>query len=254
MLNQFSRLELAVGQEGLTILKNATVAIIGIGGVGAQAVDALARSGVGKIILIDKDNVDITNINRQLHATLDTVGQSKVTLMENRIKSINPECEVVTYHMFLDENTADQLFVHELDFVIDACDTVSAKLLIIKTCLAKNIRFIASMGAANKMDPTRFQIADITKTTYDPLAKVIRTKLKKERIHGKVPVVFSTESPIVPRRDVNETVGNKDAEIRKAKMPPSSNAFAPTVAGLICASYVVNTLLETVEIHTVENK
>lgn len=252
MLNQFSRLELAIGAEGLALLQQATVAIVGIGGVGAQAVDALARSGVGKIILIDKDNVDITNINRQLHATLDTVGQSKVTLMEQRIASINPDCEVITYHMFLEEETKDLLFQHDLDFVIDACDTVSAKLLIIKECLARKIRFISSMGAANKMDPTRFQIADITKTTYDPLAKVIRTKLRKERITGKVPVVFSTESPIVPRKDVNEVVGNQDAKIRKAKMPPASNAFVPTVAGLICASYVVNTLVADVQIQTVE--
>ncbi|MGL4623856.1 MAG: tRNA threonylcarbamoyladenosine dehydratase [Culicoidibacterales bacterium] len=252
MLNQFSRLELAIGAEGLELLQEATVAIVGIGGVGAQAVDALARSGVGKIILIDKDNVDITNINRQLHATLDTVGQSKVTLMEQRIASINPDCEVITYHMFLEEETKALLFQHDLDFVIDACDTVSAKLLIIKECLARGIRFISSMGAANKMDPTRFQIADITKTTYDPLAKVIRTKLRKERIRGKVPVVFSTESPIVPRKDVNEVVGNQDAKIRKAKMPPASNAFVPTVAGLICASYVVNTLVADVAIQTVE--
>lgn len=252
MLNQFSRLELAIGAEGLALLKQATVAIVGIGGVGAQAVDALARSGVGKIILIDKDNVDITNINRQLHATLDTVGQSKVTLMEQRIASINPECEVVSYHMFLEEATKELLFQHELDFVVDACDTVSAKLMIIKECLAREIRFISSMGAANKMDPTRFQIADITKTTYDPLAKVIRTKLRKERIQGKVPVVFSTESPIVPRADVNEVVGNQEATIRKAKMPPASNAFVPTVAGLICASYVVNTLVADVPMRTVE--
>lgn len=252
MLNQFSRLELAIGAEGLAILKGASVAVVGIGGVGAQAVDALARSGVGKIILIDKDDVDITNINRQLHATLETVGQSKVTLMERRIATINPECEVVSYHMFLEEATKDKLFGHKLDFVIDACDTVSAKLMIIKECLARDIQFISSMGAANKMDPTRFEIADITKTTYDPLAKVIRTKLKKERITGKVPVVFSTESPIVPRQDVNETVGNQASTIRKAKMPPSSNAFVPTVVGLICASYVVNTLMREIEIKTVQ--
>ena len=252
MLNQFSRLELAIGSEGLNLLKQATVAVVGIGGVGAQSVEALARSGVGKIILIDKDNVDITNVNRQLHATLETVGQSKVTLMQERIATINPECEVVPYHMFLLEDTKDVLFNHELDFVVDACDTVSAKILIIRECLKRNIRFISSMGAANKMDPTRLQIADIQKTTYDPLAKVIRTKLKKERIYGKVPVVFSTESPIIPRADVNETVGNQESSIRKAKMPPASNAFVPTVAGLICASYVVNTIVSEINIQTRE--
>ncbi|MGL5916824.1 MAG: tRNA threonylcarbamoyladenosine dehydratase, partial [Culicoidibacterales bacterium] len=151
-----------------------------------------------------------------------------------------------------EETTKEILFAHDLDFVIDACDTVSAKIMIIKECLARKIRFISSMGAANKMDPTRFQIADISQTTYDPLAKVIRTKLKKERIYGKVPVVFSTESPVVPRQDVNEVVGNQAALIRKAKMPPSSNAFVPTVVGLICASYVVNTMMNDIEIKTVQ--
>lgn len=226
MLHQFSRNELAIGQEGLDKLKNTTVAILGVGGVGSFAAEACARSGVGRIILVDKDDVDITNINRQLVAYLSTIGKSKSAVMKERIADINPECEVIDLHMFYTEETYEEFFSYQPDYVIDASDTVKYKIHMIKECLKRNIKIISSMGAANKTDPTRFKIADISKTHTDPLAKVIRLKLRKEGIKKGVPVIFSDESPIVIRQDVAQTVGNPDAEIRKAKMPPSSNAFA----------------------------
>ena len=252
MLHQFSRNELAVGTEGLNKLKNTTVAILGVGGVGSFAAEACARSGVGRIILVDKDNVDITNINRQLVAYLSTVGKSKSAVMKERIADINPECEVIDMHMFYTEETYESFFELKPDYVIDASDTVIYKIHIIKECLKRNIPIISSMGAANKMDPTRFQIADISKTHTDPLAKVIRTKLRKEGIKKGVTVVFSDESPIVIRPDVAEYVGKPEAEIRKAKMPPSSNAFAPSTAGLIAASWVVNKILADIKINRVQ--
>ena len=252
MLHQFSRNELAIGKEGLNKLKNTTVAILGVGGVGSFAAEACARSGVGRIILVDKDNVDITNINRQLVAYLSTVGKSKSAVMKERIADINPDCEVIDMHMFYTEETYESFFELKPDYVIDASDTVIYKIHIIKECLKRNIPIISSMGAANKMDPTRFQIADISKTHTDPLAKVIRTKLRKEGIKKGVTVVFSDESPIVIRPDVAEYVGKPEAEIRKAKMPPSSNAFAPSVAGLIAASWVINKILADIKMNRVQ--
>ncbi len=253
MLHQFSRNELAIGKEGLDKLKNTTVAILGVGGVGSFAAEACARSGVGRIILVDKDNVDITNVNRQLVAYLSTVGKSKSAIMKERIADINPECEVIDMHMFYTEETYESFFEQNIDYVIDASDTVMYKIHLMKECLKRNIPIISSMGAANKMDPTRFQIADISKTHTDPLAKVIRTKLKKEGIRKGVMVVFSDESPIIVRPDVVEEVGNPNAQIRKAKMPPSSNAFCPSVAGLIAASWVINDILKDIKINRVND-
>jgi tRNA threonylcarbamoyladenosine dehydratase len=254
MLHQFSRNELAVGKEGLDIMKNSTVAVLGIGGVGSFAAEALARSGVGRLILIDKDDVDITNVNRQLIALLSTIGQPKADLMKERIKDINPECEVIALKMFYTEETYEQIFEYGLDFVVDASDTIIYKIHLMKECLKRGIPMISSMGAANKMDPTRFQIADISKTHTDPIAKVIRTKLRKEGIRKGIPVVFSDESPIVIREDVRKVVGKDDAPIRKAKMPPASNAFVPSAAGLIMASYVVRELLKDIKIQRVKDE
>ncbi len=254
MLHQFSRNELAIGKEGLEIMKNSTVAVLGIGGVGSFAAEALARSGVGRLILIDKDDVDITNVNRQLIALLSTVGRPKVDIMKERIQDINPDCEVIALKMFYTEETYEEIFGYNLDFVVDASDTIMYKIHLMKECLKRGIRIISSMGAANKMDPTRFQIADISKTHTDPLAKVIRTKLRKERIHKGIPVVFSDESPIVIREDVKKEVGNQNAPIRKAQMPPSSNAFVPSACGLIMASYVVRELLKDIKIRRVSDE
>lgn len=253
MLHQFSRNELAFGKEGLEIMRNSTVAVLGVGGVGTFAAEALARSGVGRLVLVDKDDVDITNVNRQIIALLSTIGQPKVDLMKDRIKDINPECEVIALKMFYTEETYEQFFEHGLDFVIDASDTISYKIHLMKECLRRNIPIISSMGAANKIDPTRFQIADISKTHTDPIAKVIRTRLRKEGIRKGIPVVFSDESPIVIREDVRKVVGKEDAEIRKAKMPPASNAFCPSTAGLIMASYVTRELLKDIKIYRVND-
>jgi len=244
MLHQFSRCELAFGPEGLEKLKNSTVAVLGIGGVGSFTVEALARTGVGKLVLIDKDVVDITNINRQIHATLHTIGQSKSELMKERVAAINPECEVVTMQMFYNEETADQLFEHDLDYIVDAMDTVSAKIHLILEAKRRNIPIISSMGAANKMDPTRFEVADISQTSYDPIAKVIRRELRKQRIYKGVKVVYSKEIPVTIRTDVREQiVADPNSPIRKVKQPPASNAFVPSVAGLILASVVVSDLI-----------
>lgn len=248
MLHQFSRNELAIGPEGLQTLRNATVAVLGVGGVGSFAVEALARSGVGRLVLVDRDNVDITNINRQIHALLSTIGRPKVELMKERIADINPECEVIALQMFYTEETYEQFFAYDLDFVIDASDTIVYKVHLMKQCLKRGIPIISSMGAANKMDPTRFRIADISKTHTDPIAKVIRAKLRKEGIRRGIPVVFSDEKPVKIREDVRQVVGNDASPIRKAKMPPSSNAFVPSVAGLIMASYVINELLKDIPI------
>lgn len=246
MLHQFSRTELAIGPEGLEIMKNSTVAVLGIGGVGSIAAEALARTGIGRLILIDKDVVDITNVNRQIHALTTTVGQPKTELMKDRIKLINPECDVITLQMFYTEETYEKLFAYDLDYVLDASDTISYKIHLIKQCLARKIPVISCMGAANKMDPTKFQIADISKTAMDPIARVIRQKLRKEGIHKGVKVVFSTEESIKPRQDVTQKIVPENApEIRKAKQPPASNAFVPPVAGLIMVSAAVRDLIKS---------
>ncbi|MBP1156535.1 MULTISPECIES: tRNA threonylcarbamoyladenosine dehydratase [unclassified Paenibacillus] len=244
MLHQFSRTELAIGPEGLEVMKNSTVAVLGIGGVGSIAAEALARTGIGRIVMIDKDVVDITNINRQVHALMSTVGQPKADLMRDRVLQINPECDAIALRMFYTEETYEKLFEYPLDYVIDASDTISYKIHLIKQCLQRKIPLISSMGAANKMDPTRFQVADISKTTVDPLARVIRHKLRKEGIKKGVKVVFSTEEPMKPRVDVTQKIVPENApEIRKAQQPPASNAFVPPVVGLISVSVAVKELL-----------
>ncbi len=248
MLHQFSRTELAIGPEGLEVMKGSTVAVLGIGGVGAIAAEALARTGIGRLILIDKDVVDITNVNRQVIALTTTVGQPKVDLMHDRIKQINPDCDVVPMKMFYTEETYEKLFEYKLDYVLDASDTIGYKIHLIKQCLERNIPIISSMGAANKMDPTKFQVVDISKTHTDPLAKVIRTKLRKDGIKKGVKVVFSTEDPVKPREDVTQRIVPENApEIRKAQQPPASNAFVPPVAGLIAVSVVIRDLLAAAE-------
>ncbi|MFD1030531.1 tRNA threonylcarbamoyladenosine dehydratase [Metaplanococcus flavidus] len=251
MLHQFSRNELAVGKEGIEMLKDSTVAILGVGGVGSFAAEACARSGIGRIILVDKDNVDITNVNRQLVANLSTIGQSKSAVMKNRIADINEDCEVIDLHMFYTEDTYEEFFSYNPDYVVDASDTMIYKVHLMQECHRRGVKIISSMGAANKTDPTRFKIADISKTHTDPLAKIIRKKLRQAGIRKGIPVVFSDESPIIVREDVVGSVGKPDAAIRKAKMPPSSNAFAPSTVGLICASWVVNDITSSIPINRV---
>lgn len=233
----FDRLRLNMGSEAVENLAKKTVLIVGIGGVGSFTCEAIARCGVGKIIIVDKDVVDITNINRQIIALQSTVGKSKVEVMKERIMDINPNCEVVAYQCFFNEDTVNIFTDHSIDFVVDACDTISAKYFIIEYCLKNGIQFICSMGAANKIDPTKFQISRLEKTSYDPLAKVLRKKVKDNRLKGKIPVVYSTE---IPRKAVVEV---REGETRKDKHPPSSNSFTPSACGLILASFVINSLV-----------
>ncbi|MGG4146970.1 tRNA threonylcarbamoyladenosine dehydratase [Paenibacillus algorifonticola] len=249
MLHQFSRTELAIGPEGLELMKGSTVAVLGIGGVGGIAAEALARTGIGRIILVDKDVVDITNVNRQIHALTTTVGQPKADLMRDRIKLINPECDAVSLRMFYTEETYEKFFEYPIDYVIDASDTISYKIHLIKQCLERKIPIISSMGAANKMDPTKFEVVDISKTHTDPIARVVRQRLRKEGINKGVKVVFSSETPKKPRQDVTQRIVPENApEIRKAQQPPASNAFVPPVAGLIMVSVVVQDLLAKADI------
>lgn len=252
MLHQFSRNELIIGKEGLNILKNARVGVLGIGGVGTFAVESLARSGIFKFVIMDKDNIDITNVNRQIHATVKTVGNSKVEEMKKRILDINPNCEVIAIKDFYTEETCEKFYAKRLDFVIDACDTVKYKIHLIEYCLKNKIDFISVMGAANKMDPTKFEIADISKTSVCPLAKKIRLHFKNKKVKNKIKVVYSTESPLVAKKEYLEKIGNTNSNIRKQQIPPSSNAFCPSVAGLIAASYVYKKLLKNIPINTIE--
>ena len=233
MLDQFSRTELLFGKEAMDKLKGSRVAVFGIGGVGGYAVEALARSGVGTLDLIDDDKICITNLNRQIFATRSTVGKYKVDVAEARVHDICPNIKVNTYKCFYMPDTADDFDFSEYDYIIDAIDTVTGKLEIIKRAKALNVPVISSMGAGNKIDPTKFQVADIYKTSVCPLARVMRYELKKRRVkHLKC--VFSTEEPITPRQ--SEEVSGK-------RQTPGSCAFVPSVAGLIIAGEVIKDII-----------
>ncbi len=182
MLHSFSRTELLIGTEGLEKLSRSKVSVFGIGGVGSFVVEGLARSGVGKFVLVDDDTVCLTNINRQLHATRKTVGKPKVKLMQDRILEINPKAEVITYQKFYTPETAEELFHTDSDYIVDAVDTVSAKIDLVVRAKQMGIPIISSMGVGNKLDPTKFEVADIYSTSIDPLAKVMRRELKKRGI------------------------------------------------------------------------
>ena len=203
MVNQFSRTELLIGKDGLEKLSNSRVAVFGIGGVGGYVVEALARSGVGAIDLIDNDKVALTNLNRQIIATHKTIGQNKVDAAEERILDINPNVKVRKYNLFFTPETTEMIDFLQYDYVVDAIDTVVGKLEIIERCKKANIPVISSMGAGNKMHPELFEISDISKTSVCPLAKVIRQELKKRRIN-KVKVVYSKELPIKPKSETDE--------------------------------------------------
>ena len=248
MLHQFSRTELLIGEESLQKLKDSTVAIFGIGGVGSYTVEGLARSGVGKLILIDDDCVCLTNINRQLIATHKTVGKPKVEVMKERILEINPQAKVTTYQTFYLPDTADQFHFDEYDYIVDAIDTVTAKIDLICKAQAKNIPIISCMGAGNKLDPTKFEVTDIFKTSICPLAKVMRKELKKRGIPS-LKVVYSKESPIVPTETETSSCATScicpSGTTRKCTTRhqiPGSVSFVPSVAGLIIAGEVIKDL------------
>lgn len=232
------RTELLLGNTQIQRLQQATVMIVGIGGVGSYCAEALARSGIGRLVLVDHDTVSISNLNRQIHATYETIGKLKTDVMKERILSYRKDCEVLTYPLFYQAEANSELFQTPIDFVVDAIDTVSAKLELISYCLENKLPFISSMGMANRMDPTAIQITELMKTSYDPLAKVMRSQVRKKRLKGKIPVVYSSEQPVKQNKTVDP-----DGETRKMRIPPASSPFVPTAAGLACAGYAVKTIL-----------
>ncbi|MEQ8155944.1 MAG: tRNA threonylcarbamoyladenosine dehydratase [Clostridiaceae bacterium] len=247
--HSLSRTELLIGEEGLNKLKNSKVVIFGIGGVGSFAVEALARSGVGTLTLIDDDTICLTNLNRQVHATYDTISKSKVEVMKERVLSINKKCNVITYETFVTPENISDFIPEGTDYVVDAIDTVSSKIALAVYCENKDIRIMSSMGTGNKLDPTQFKVTDIYKTKVCPLAKVMRYELKKRGVKS-LKVVYSEEMPIKPRAEevVNCktgcvcTGGTKKCTVRR--QIPGSISFVPPVAGMIIASQVVRDLLK----------
>lgn len=249
MLNEFSRTEILLGEVAMKKLKDSTVAIFGIGGVGSYVAEALARSGVGKFVLFDDDKVCLTNINRQLIATRKTIGRKKVEVMAERILDINPNAEVEINACFYLPENADEYDFSKYSYIVDAVDTVTAKLELIMRAEEKNIPIISSMGAGNKLDPTQFEVSDIYKTSVCPLAKVMRHELKKRGIK-KLKVVYSKEMPIKPMDDNSMSCkvncicppgATRKCTDRRAI--PGSVSFVPSVAGLIIASEVVKDLI-----------
>lgn len=234
MQHFLSRTERIIGSENVEKLKNSKVVILGVGGVGGFATEAIARSGVGTIVLVDKDEVDITNINRQIIATNSTIGQPKVEVMKNRILDINPKCNVIVNKVFIDESNISDLIDKSADYVVDAIDTISSKISVAVWCEKNNIRLISSMGMGNKLDPTKIKVSNVYKTSVCPLAKVMRHELKKKNIK-KLKVVYSEEQPIKPR------ISPEEANMRKKA--PGSIAFVPSVGGLIIASEVIKDII-----------
>ena len=225
-LGWLERQDSLIGEENSAKLQKSSVMIFGIGGVGSFVAEALARTGVGKIILVDFDTVSLSNINRQLIADTTTVGMKKTAVMANRIRNINPDCTVVEKDIFVTaENASEIISSQKVDFVIDAIDNVTAKISIITYCKQNDISIISSMGTGNKLDPGKFKIADISKTTVCPLAKVMRYELRQRDVK-KVPVLYSEEEPVV-----------------KGQRVPASISFVPSVAGLMIAGYVVKQII-----------
>jgi len=237
MIDQFSRTKLLVGKDGIEKLKKSIVAIFGIGGVGSYTAEALARAGVGNLVLIDKDNISVTNINRQIHSTTKTVGMSKVEVMRDRILEINPKADVKIFNDFYTPENAERMIDKRYSYIVDAVDTVSAKIDLVVRAKEYNIPIISAMGAANKLDPTKFEVTDIFKTSVCPLARVMRKELKNRDIK-KLKVVYSKEEPIK-----NESVNELEKLSPGKKSIPGSISFVPSVMGLIIAGEVVKDLI-----------
>ncbi len=248
MLNQFSRTELLFGHEAMDKLAHARVAVFGIGGVGGYTVEALARSGIGTLDLIDDDRVCLTNINRQIYATRKTIGQYKVDVAKERCLDINPNLAVNTYKTFYMPDTADQFDFSDYDYVVDAIDTVTGKIALVMQAQEAGVPIISSMGAGNKVDPTAFQVADIYKTSVCPLAKVMRRELKKRGVkHLKV--VYSKEPALTPLEDMSISCRSHcvcppgtQRKCTDRRAIPGSNAFVPSVVGLIIAGEIIKDL------------
>lgn len=239
-VHEFSRTELLIGEEGLQRLRHATVMILGVGGVGSHCIEALARSGVGKLILVDNDTVSLTNINRQSIAYHSTVGRYKTHVMKERIADICPQTEVITYEMFVLPENMEQIFEQRPDYIIDAIDTVTAKIALVEKALELDIPIISSMGTGNKLHGELFEITDISKTSVCPLCKVMRKELRARGIYH-LKVVYSREKPIdVSQRTTDEEKGSR-------RSLPGSVSFVPPIAGLLLAGEVIRELMEEVE-------
>ena len=245
MLSQFSRTELLIGKEGMERLGNSRVAVFGVGGVGGYAVEALARSGVGELDLIDNDQVALTNLNRQIIATTKTLGRDKVDVAKERVLEINPSAKVNIYKTFYLPETKDQFDFTKYDYVVDAIDTVSGKISLAVQAQEVGTPIISSMGAGNKLDPTAFQVTDIYKTSVCPLAKVMRRELKKRGIK-KLKVVYSEEKPITPGENIEM---EKEQQMQQRQVP-GSVAFVPSVAGLIIAGEVIKDIVQRTDLST----
>lgn len=250
MLNQFSRTQLLLGQEAMEKLASKRVAIFGIGGVGGYVCESLVRTGIGHFDIVDDDKVCLTNLNRQIIATRSTVGKDKVEVMKERMLDINPKADINVHKCFFLPENADDFPFEEYDYVVDAVDTVTAKIEIIMRCQEKGVPVISCMGAGNKLDPSRFRVADIYKTTMCPLAKVMRREMKKRGVK-KLKVVFSDEKPVTPLEDMSISCKSNcicppgaERKCTDRRAIPGSTAFAPAVAGLILASEVVKDLVE----------
>lgn len=241
-MNFLSRTELLIGSDSLEKLKSSQVAIFGIGGVGSYAAEALGRCGIGKLVLIDYDIINETNINRQIHSTTNTIGKVKVEVMKERLLEINPRINVDIYNEMYSENTSNYLINKEYDYVIDAIDMVSSKIDLIIKCIEAGIPIVSSMGAGNKLDPTKFEVADIYDTAMCPLAKVMRHELRKRGIQ-KLKVVFSKEKPLKQTSKFYENTKDDLLSISNTIKSPGSISFVPSVAGLILASVVVREII-----------
>lgn len=226
----FERLERLIGKDNLNKLHSKTVAVIGLGGVGGYALETLIRNGIENVIIVDNDTVDLTNKNRQIIALDSCIDKNKVDVFEKRIKDINKNVNIIKLNIFLNDETKDELFKYNIDYLIDACDTVKTKIMLIKECLNRNIKIISSMGTGNKFDPKKLSITEIKKTSYDPLARIIRKKLKEENINDKVIVLSSLEKPV---KFKNRT--------------PASYSVVPNTAGILIGDYIIKDIIKTEE-------
>lgn len=222
----FDRLELLIGKEALNKLKTKKIVVLGLGGVGGYVVESLIRSGIENITIIDYDTIDITNLNRQIISVKSNIGKLKTDEFEKRILSINENVQITKLNLFIDENNIDEILTKDIDYFIDACDTINTKKLVIKKCLQKNIKFITCLGTGKRMNPEKLTICDIKKTKYDPIARILRKYVKDEKINQKVMCCYSEEQP---KKIDNKTIG--------------SSIFVPSAAGILIASFVVRDML-----------
>ena len=221
-----SRLEKMIDSNKLEKIKNTSVLIIGIGGVGGNALEAIVRMGVNNIIIVDNDIIDITNLNRQLISLRSNIGEYKVDAAIKRVKDINSDCNIIGINKFIDKSNINFLFNYKIDYVIDCCDTINTKIVLIEECLKRDIKFISCMGTGNKFHPEMLEIAELKKTSYDPIARILRNKFKN--VNDKIMVVYSKEKSI----SINDRI-------------PGSNSLVPSCAGILCVSYVINDILRS---------